>query len=128
MPSKFNSLNLADVHADLQAFDNLERVIHEKGRLAVVSVLAAAPADRGLLFTEIRDALRLTDGNLACHLRALDEAGYIHTHRQPGKSRRAAAEPNAPGKPVTRITLTASGRAAFRRYLDALEQIVKRHK
>jgi DNA-binding transcriptional ArsR family regulator len=52
----------------------LDRVIHEKGRLAIMSMLAASPE---LSFTELRDALGMTDGNLTTHIRALQEEGYV---------------------------------------------------
>ena len=52
----------------------LDRVIHEKGRLAIMSLLATSSQ---LGFTEIRDSLRMTDGNLSVHVRTLQEAGYV---------------------------------------------------
>jgi DNA-binding transcriptional ArsR family regulator len=55
-----------------QAFLQLDRVIHEKGRLAIMSMLAASPE---LSFTEMRDTLKMTDGNLTTHIRTLQEAG-----------------------------------------------------
>lgn len=114
MREKFSAVKLAELAADAAAFEKLESVIHTKGRLAIVSVLAAAEA---LTFTELRDVLELTDGNLAAHLRALDGAGYIRLTKSGGE-----------GKPVTVVALTAAGRGAFRRYLDGLEHLVKRHK
>ena len=57
-----------------EPFLQLDRVIHEKGRLAIMSMLAATPE---LSFTELRDALNMTDGNLTTHIRTLQEAGYI---------------------------------------------------
>ena len=53
-----------------EPFLQLDRVIHEKGRLAIMSMLAASPE---LSFTELRDALAMTDGNLTTHIRALQE-------------------------------------------------------
>jgi len=105
--------NVTALAAELRVFDKLEPVIHEKVRLALVSVLAV---NRSLTFTQLRDGLRLTDGNLAAHLRALGDAGFIR-HRKEGT-----------GKPVTAISLTSSGRTAFVKYLDGLEHIVKRHR
>ena len=52
----------------------LDRVIHEKGRMAIMSLLAATPE---LSFTEMRDTLSMTDGNLSVHLRTLQETGYV---------------------------------------------------
>jgi predicted ArsR family transcriptional regulator len=100
--------------ADWQAFARLESVIHSKVRLGIVSVLATHAE---LSFTELREGLQLTDGNLAAHLRALEAAGVI-------RARKAAGA----GKPATEFALTAAGRSAFTRYLDSLEQIVKRHR
>ena len=57
-----------------EPFLQLDRVIHEKGRLAIMSMLAATPE---LSFTELRDALGMTDGNLTTHIRTLQEEGYV---------------------------------------------------
>ena len=114
MGSKFSTVKLAELAADLEAFEKLDAVIHTKGRLAIISVLAATES---LTFTELRDGLHLTDGNLAAHLRALEEAGYVQLSKTAGD-----------GKPLTQVQLTASGRHAFRRYLDGLEHIIKRHR
>jgi DNA-binding MarR family transcriptional regulator len=104
---------VAALAAEMKAFGKIDPVIHTKARLAMVSVLAI---NKSLNFTEIRDGLGLTDGNLAAHLKAL-KAGKIIRLRKVGKDR-----------PLTAISLTDSGRAAFRKYLDGLEQIVKRHR
>jgi len=110
-PGKLNPLKLA---RERETFDKLEPTIHNKMRLAIVSLLAANEA---LSFTELRDSLELTDGNLAAHLRALGDAGLIRV--------RKIGNPN---KPTTMISLSASGRTAFTRYLEGLEEIVKRHR
>ena len=55
-------------------FLQLDRVIHEKGRMGIMSLLAATPE---LSFTEVRDTLQMTDGNLMSHVRTLQEAGYV---------------------------------------------------
>jgi DNA-binding transcriptional ArsR family regulator len=99
---------------DRKVFDKLEPAIHTKARLAIVSVLAT---NESLSFTELRDGLQLTDGNLAAHLRALEDAGLVGL--------RKIGNPN---KPTTMISLSAAGRASFKRYLDGLEQIVKGHR
>ena len=52
----------------------LDRVIHEKRRMAIMSMLAAAPE---LSFTDMRDTLEMTDGNLTTHIRTLQQAGYV---------------------------------------------------
>jgi DNA-binding MarR family transcriptional regulator len=97
-----------------EPFLNLDRVIHEKGRLAIMSLLAASAE---LAFTEIRDTLRMTDGNVTAHLRTLHEAGYISLT----KSMEA-------GRGVTTYALTITGRKAFNAYLDLLEAIVEQTK
>ena len=94
-----------------EPFLNLDRVIHEKGRLVIMSLLAASAE---LSFTEIRDTLKMTDGNVTAHLRTLHEAGYISFT----KSMEA-------GRAVTTYALTATGRKAFAAYLDLLENIVE---
>lgn len=94
-----------------EPFLNLDRVIHEKGRLAIMSLLAATPE---LSFTEIRDTLEMTDGNLSVHLRTLQEAGYI-----------AVTKSFQNRKPLTTCSLTSHGREGFRTYIDLLEQIVQ---
>jgi len=57
-----------------EPFLQLDRVIHEKGRLGIMSMLAATPE---ISFTELRDMLEMTDGNLTTHVRTLQEAGYV---------------------------------------------------
>ena len=97
-----------------EAFFQLDRVIHEKGRLAIMSLLAATS---DVSFTEMRDTLNMTDGNLSVHLRTLQEAGYI-----------AVTKTFQNRKPLTTYSLTRAGRASFQQYIDLLEQIVKRHR
>jgi DNA-binding transcriptional ArsR family regulator len=109
-----STVKLAALSKDVATLQSIERVIHEKGRLAIVSVLAAADA---LTFTELRDVLGLTDGNLAAHLKPLQQAGYVKVTKKGGS-----------GRPFTEIVLTAPGKQEFRRYINALEQIVQRHK
>ena len=92
----------------------LARVIHEKGRLAIMSMLAAAPE---LSFTELRDALGMTDGNLTTHIRALQEAGYV-----------SVAKSYQNRRPLTTCSLTAPGRKAFADYINLLERIVQQNR
>ena len=94
-----------------EPFLNLDRVIHEKGRLAIMSLLAASP---DLSFTELRDTLNMTDGNLTTHIRTLQEAGYI-----------SVAKSYQNKRPLTTCSLTAKGRKAFTTYIDLLEKIVQ---
>ena len=94
-----------------EPFLQLDRVIHEKGRLTIMSLLAASPE---LSFTEIRDTLGMTDGNLTTHIRTLQEAGYVSVAKSYRKNR-----------PLTTCTLTAQGRKAFAAYINLLEAIVQ---
>lgn len=97
-----------------EPFLQLDRVIHEKGRLAIMSALAAS---NELSFTELRGLLSMTDGNLTTHIRTLQEAGYVGVTKSFRDSR-----------PLTTCTLTKSGRDAFAAYLALLEQIVAQTK
>jgi len=94
-----------------EPFLQLDRVIHEKGRLAIMSALAATPQ---LSFTEMRDTLNMTDGNLTAHMRTLQEAGYVSVTKE-----------FHGGRPLTTFSLTTPGKKAFSSYIDLLEQIVK---
>ena len=89
MTDKSTKLSPTKLAADREAFEKLEPAIHTKARLAIVSLLAA---NESLSFIELRDGLRLTDGNLAAHLRALEDAGLIRL-RKTGESQQT----NHPG-------------------------------
>lgn len=97
-----------------EPFLQLDRVIHEKGRLAIMSMLAADPE---LSFTELRNTLGMTDGNLTTHIRTLQESGYVAVSKTYEKNR-----------PLTTCSLTANGRKAFTTYIDLLEQILQQTK
>lgn len=97
-----------------EPFLHLDRVIHERGRLAIMSMLAASPV---LSFTELRDTLEMTDGNLTTHMRTLQEAGYV-----------SIAKSYRNRRPLTTVSLTAAGRRAFADYVALLEQIVQQTK
>jgi DNA-binding MarR family transcriptional regulator len=94
-----------------EPFLKLDRVIHEKGRMAIMSLLAA---NTELSFTEMKQTLGMTDGNLSVHLRTLQEAGYI-----------SISKTFQDRRPLTTCSLTAAGRKAFASYIDLLEQIVR---
>jgi DNA-binding transcriptional ArsR family regulator len=99
------------VNALKQLVEELDPMLHERGRLAIVSVLAAVES---LTFTELRDALEMTDGNLSVHLQKLEEKGYIIIDKQfVGR------------RPQTTCSLSKAGRRAFTRYLDHLQAIVE---
>lgn len=92
----------------------LDSVLHQQVRLGIASVLAA----RGeTSFHELREVMATTDGNLATHLRMLEDARYL-----------AIAKGRDGRKPVTTYALSPTGRAAFGRYLRALEAVIKEAK
>ena len=95
-------------------FLQLDRAIHEKGRLAIMSALAATPE---MSFTELRDTLGMTDGNLTTHIRTLQEQGYV-----------SVAKSYQNRRPLTTCSLTNTGREAFSSYIDLLEKIVRQNK
>ena len=97
-----------------EPFLQLDRVIHERGRLAIMSLLAATPQ---LSFTEMRDTLTMTDGNLTTHIRTLQEAGYVSVTKSFQNNR-----------PLTTCSLTAAGKRAFTAYINLLEQIIRQNK
>ncbi|MHB8901922.1 MAG: winged helix-turn-helix domain-containing protein [Thermoguttaceae bacterium] len=90
--------------------DELDALIHERSRLAIISALAVAPE---LSFGELKEMLSLTDGNLSAHARTWEEAGYISIEMA-FKGRR----------PLTTMRLSACGRTAFQAYLKKLRQII----
>lgn len=93
-----------------EMFLQLDRVIHEKGRMAIMSLLAA---NSEMSFTELRNTLQLTDGNLTTHIKKLQQAGYVGVTKSFLKKR-----------PLTTCSLTKEGRKAFEDYLVLLEKIV----
>ncbi len=97
-----------------ELFLQLDRVIHEKGRLAIMSALAGTAE---LSFTELRDTLDMTDGNLTTHIRILQEEGFI-----------SVAKSYQNNRSLTTCSLTKAGRKAFTGYIDLLEQIVRQNK
>lgn len=97
-----------------EPFRQLDRVIHEKGRLGIMAMLAASPE---LSFTELRDALSLTDGNLSTHIRTLQKEGVV-----------SVAKSFQNNRPLTTCSLTVAGRKAFAEYIALLEQIVRQTK
>jgi len=97
------------VHAG-EATHQLDRLIHERLRLGIVSALAV---NESLTFTDLRGMLATTDGNLSVHARKLEEAGYIHcTKSFDGRM------------PRTAYKLTAAGKKALSRYLDHMEALI----
>ena len=91
-------------------FQKLDKIIHEKWRLAIMALLASR---RGWSFQELKSELKMSDGNLITHLRTLHEHGYV------------AVTKEILDRPQTSYSLTAKGRSSFQEYLSILEQIVK---
>jgi DNA-binding transcriptional ArsR family regulator len=90
---------------------DLDRLIHERMRLGIVSALAANDA---LSFSELKELMRTTDGNLSVHARKLEDARYISVSKSfEGRM------------PHTVYKLTALGRRALERYLDHMESIIR---
>lgn len=93
------------------AYQGLDRVIHEKARLSILSCLVAHP--QGLLFNDLKELCTLTDGNLSRHLQLLEEAGIVEIWKGV-KDRR----------PQTLCRLTKQGNQRFVDYLAVLEQVI----
>jgi DNA-binding HxlR family transcriptional regulator len=91
-------------------FDKLDKTIHEKGRLSIMTLLATKAS---WPFQDLKAELKMSDGNLVTHLRTLHHAGYVAVTK-------AVLE-----RPQTSYSLTEKGRKAFQDYLRVLEQIVK---
>lgn len=89
----------------------LDRLIHERVRLGIVSALAVNDA---LTFNELKTLLKTTDGNLSVHARRLEEAQYVTCNK------------SFSGRiPKTEYRLTATGRRALERYLDHMEALIR---
>ncbi len=91
--------------------NDLDKVIHERMRLGIISALAA---NAKLSFTELKTLLNTTDGNISVHARKLEEAGYV------------TCEKSFKGRmPLTEFAITKPGREALTRYLDHMEALIK---
>jgi DNA-binding MarR family transcriptional regulator len=90
-------------------FSKLDKTIHEKARLGIMTLLASRPD--AWPFQDLK--VEMSDGNLITHLRTLEQAGYIRGEKLTGD-----------GRPQTLYTLTREGRKAFEDYLAILEQIL----
>jgi DNA-binding HxlR family transcriptional regulator len=91
-------------------FNKLDRTIHEKGRLAIMTLLATRPS---WAFPELKTELQMSDGNLVTHLRTLHQTGYV------------AVTKEIIDRPQTSYSMTERGRIAFKAYIETLEEIVK---
>jgi DNA-binding HxlR family transcriptional regulator len=93
------------------AAPNLDRLIHERLRLGIISALAA---NESLTFSDLKKLMNTTDGNLSVHARKLEEAGYISCSKYfEGRL------------PKTEYKLTAAGRSALENYLSHMESLIK---
>jgi len=92
--------------------DDIDPVIHERVRLAIVSALAVAPE---MSFKELKSTLELSDGNLSAHATSLQRAGYIEI----GKTFKGR-------RPHTTMRLTPLGQKAFRGYVETLRKIINK--
>ncbi len=93
------------------AYEGLERVLHERARLGLVTSLAVHP--QGLLFNDLKELCALTDGNLSRHLQVLEEEGVVEIWKGSAK-----------GRTQTLCRLSDSGRKRFLDYLGVLESVV----
>src|SRR2546421_12737787 len=91
-------------------FDKLDKAIHEKGRLAIMTLLATRVS---WSFQDLKSELRMSDGNLITHLRTLHKLGLVSTTKE------------VRDRPQTTYSLTKKGRSAFTDYLRVLEGIIK---
>jgi len=94
------------------AYDGLERVLHEKARLGIMTSLVSQP--RGVIFADLKEMCHLTDGNLSRHLQVLHEAGFVEIWKGYHKNR-----------PQTLCRMTDLGRKRFFEYINVLETVVQ---
>ena len=99
-------------HEGRFAYEGLDRVIHERARLSVLTSLIANP--KGLTFADLKQLCALTDGNLSRHLRVLEQAKLVGIAK--GQER---------NRPLTVCRITSLGRKRYTEYLSVLEQVVR---
>jgi DNA-binding HxlR family transcriptional regulator len=95
-------------------FDNLDKILEHRLRLQIVSVLVA---NDSYDFNALKDLLDTTDGNLATHLKALEKEKYLSVNKS-----------FVERKPNTRYKITERGRSAFKKHLEAMEELIKQQK
>ncbi len=103
--------NASNAAAALEALDEIDDAIHQKARLGIMSTLLALGEAE---FKLLKETLSLSDGNLSTHLALLEDRGYVASRKEFVRR-----------KPRSTYTPTDAGRAAFQRYLLALERIVR---
>ena len=94
------------------AYEGLDRVIHERARLSILTSLVTNP--KGVSFNDLKQLCALTDGNLNRHLRVLEDAGIVEITKGQDRNR-----------PQTICRITVSGRKRYLEYLTTLEQVVR---
>lgn len=95
-------------------FENLDKILEHRLRLQIISVLVA---NDSYDFNELKELLDTTDGNLATHIKALEREKYI-----------SITKSFIEKKPNTRYKISERGRSAFKKHLDALEELIKQQK
>ncbi|MEQ1763697.1 MAG: transcriptional regulator [Pyrinomonadaceae bacterium] len=98
-------------HAAENVSNELDKVIHERMRLGIISALAA---NEKLSFSDLKSLLNTTDGNVSVHARKLEDAGYV-TMKKSFSGR----------TPLTEYKITAAGRKALEQYLNHMEALIK---
>ncbi len=110
-PEENKTQNLRVAKAAETVSTELDKLIHERLRLGIVSALAATAS---MSFGDLKNLLQTTDGNVSVHARKLEEAGYI------------VCEKSFKGRvPLTEYRITAEGRSALERYLNHMEALIK---
>ena len=99
-------------HAAPFAYEGLDRIMHERARLSILTSLMTRP--NGLSFVELKQLCALTDGNLARHLQVLEEENIVRLYKDA-----------AIGRVQTTVRITVSGRKRYLDYLSVLEQVVR---
>ena len=102
----------SEARANQYSYRGLDRVIHERARLSLLTSLMRYP--KGLRFVDLKALCGLTDGNLSRHLQVLEEAGLVHVAKDFGQNR-----------PQTTFRLTGEGHRRYVEYLVLLEQVVR---
>lgn len=95
-------------------FDSLDKVLEHRVRLQIMSVLVT---EEGLDFNTLKETLNVTDGNLASHIKALEKEKYVLVNKT-----------FIERKPNTKYKISEKGRNAFKKHLDALEQVIRQQK
>lgn len=107
-PSKISALKIEQAAGNISS--ELDKIIHERMRLGIISALAA---NESLSFTDLKNLLNTTDGNISVHARKLEEAGYL------------TCEKSFKGRvPLTEYRVTNDGREALNRYLNHMETLI----